>query len=58
MQQHEFTASQILIGRPNCPKCATRMMLARIAPDSPDHDKRTFECPACDHQLDKIVKFR
>ena len=24
------------------------MWLARIEPDEPDRDKRTFECPACD----------
>jgi hypothetical protein len=58
MQQSERTQSVILMGRPACPKCATRMMLARITPEKPDHDRRTFECPGCDHALDEIVRFR
>jgi DNA-directed RNA polymerase subunit RPC12/RpoP len=44
--------------RPNCPKCGTRMMLARIEPDEPDHDKRTFECPGCQHAESIVVKYR
>jgi transposase-like protein len=35
------------IERPLCPRCRTRMMLARISP-APDHkEKRVFECPKC-----------
>jgi transcription elongation factor Elf1 len=34
------------------------MMLARLEPDSPGHDKRTFECPACEHQISQVVKFK
>jgi ribosomal protein S27AE len=35
--------------RPACPKCSTRMMLARITPARVGFDLRTFECPRCDH---------
>ena len=34
------------------------MWLARIAPDRPDHDQRTFECPECDHAITEIVKYK
>jgi predicted RNA-binding Zn-ribbon protein involved in translation (DUF1610 family) len=46
------------IVRPPCPKCGTQMLLARIAPDKPDHDKRTFECPKCEHSESVVVKYR
>ena len=34
------------------------MWLACIEPDEPDHDKRTFECPACPNVTVKIVNYR
>ena len=34
------------------------MLLSRIEPDAPDHDKRTFECPACGNELSEVVKFK
>ncbi len=30
----------------------------RIEPDKPKHDKRTFECPQCNHVLSEVVKYR
>ena len=33
------------------------MWISRIEPDKPDHDKRTFECPACDGVMTAIVKY-
>jgi hypothetical protein len=30
------------------------MMLARI---EPDYDKRTFECPVCDHAASEVIQF-
>jgi transcription elongation factor Elf1 len=33
------------------------MMLARIEPATPGHDKRTFECPNCNHSESEVVKF-
>lgn len=44
--------------RPPCPKCGAQMLLSRIEPDKPDHDKRTFECAACGHELSQVVKFK
>jgi hypothetical protein len=32
-----------------CPKCRTRMMLARIAPGPTGFELRTFDCAKCDH---------
>ncbi len=48
------------IKRPGCPRCGTRMMLARIRPipNKPDHDERTFECPKCGNEISEVVKFK
>ena len=46
------------IDHPSCPKCGSPMWLARIEPDKPDHDLRTFECPNCEHAETKVVKFK
>jgi hypothetical protein len=51
------TAYSNSITRPVCPKCGRQMMLARIEPDAPGHDKRTFEC-AGGHELSEVVKFK
>jgi hypothetical protein len=57
-QFHTSPPSQQLVKRPDCPKCGTKMWLARIEPDGkPDHDVRTFECPECDHSESVTVKF-
>jgi len=45
------------IVRPACPQCGHRMMLARIEPDSPGYDRRSFECPDCGHERTVIVEF-
>jgi hypothetical protein len=42
-------------GRPQCPTCGTRMWIARIEPDEPGYDRRTFECPECDRELVEVV---
>jgi transcription elongation factor Elf1 len=34
------------------------MMLSRIEPDMPDHDKRTFECSMCNHEESFVVKYK
>ena len=34
------------IEKPKCEKCGAEMWLARIEPNEPGHDLRTFECPA------------
>ena len=57
MQQSQQSPSIFLIGRPSCEKCSRRMALMRIAPDGPDHDRRTFECPACGHYEVHLVPF-
>ena len=36
------------IDRPVCKRCQIRMMLARIAPDGPGFEVRSFECPKCE----------
>jgi hypothetical protein len=41
--------SLILMKRPSCPKCQTRMSVARIMPGPKGYNYRTFECTKCDH---------
>jgi hypothetical protein len=36
------------IERPRCPKCHSRMDLARIMPGPNGYDLRNFECDKCD----------
>ena len=48
----------VVLDRPLCPKCAQQMWLARIEPDKPDHDQRTFECWECDYRETFVVKYR
>jgi hypothetical protein len=35
-----------------------KMLLARIEPDKPDHDKRTFECAGCGNEHSEVVKYK
>jgi hypothetical protein len=44
--------------RAACQECGNRMMLARIEPDKPKHDKRTFECFECGHSESVVVKYQ
>ena len=44
--------------RPECPTCWAQMYLARIEPEKPGHDLRTFECPRCRHVETAVVKFK
>jgi hypothetical protein len=41
-----------------CPKCGTTMMLTRIEPDTPGHDRRTFECAECENSETVFANFR
>lgn len=46
----------MFIQRPPCPACQTATMLARITPGPSGFDIRTFECTACDHVHQLVVK--
>jgi len=56
MRRHERIA-ELESSRPHCPNCGTRMWLARIEPDEPGYERRTFECPECDHLMTEVVKY-
>jgi predicted RNA-binding Zn-ribbon protein involved in translation (DUF1610 family) len=45
-----------IVQRP-CPKCGADMVVVRIEPDAPGHDRRTFNCPVCTHSETMVVKF-
>jgi transposase-like protein len=50
--------SRLESSRPRCPNCGTPMWLARIEPDEPNHDRRTYECPECDRSITEVVKYK
>ena len=58
MRREKIARPTILILHPNCPNCGARMWLARVEPDEPDHDRRTFECPECNYSITETVKYR
>lgn len=53
------SGKQSQLYRPLCSKCGTLSALRRVEPSpQPDHDLRTFECPACGHVDTLTIKFR
>jgi DNA-directed RNA polymerase subunit RPC12/RpoP len=54
---YTFDPVRPFIDRPQCPNCRSRMWLDHIEPDVPDHDRRTFECPRCQHVESVVVKY-
>jgi hypothetical protein len=59
MTASEYTLENTPIqARSECPKCTTPMYLARIAPDEAGFDRRSFECPRCQHVETTVVKFK
>ena len=53
MTDHLAAIPLLAIQQLRCPKCQTRMMLARVSPAPNGFDLRTFDCPKCDH-VEKI----
>jgi hypothetical protein len=51
------TPKPSVFDRPACPKCSGPMDLTRIEPHKPGFDRRSFECPACQHSESSVVKF-
>jgi hypothetical protein len=49
---------RVVVARPKCTTCGTRMSLVRIFPDKPGYDQRTYECPRCEREVTEIVRFR
>ena len=47
-----------IIPHPCCELCDADMWLISIEPDMPDHDRRTFECPRCQHVVVEVVQYR
>jgi ribosomal protein S27AE len=57
-QSHYSPSNPVIIEHPPCPKCATQMFLARIAPNALGYNRQTFECPKCEHSENIIVKYK
>jgi hypothetical protein len=47
-----------IIARPDCPECTAQMYLARIEPEKPGFDLRTFEYPRCQHVETAVAQFK
>lgn len=58
MPQTQTTPSLYMTERPLCPVCEHRMALEQIEPDKPGYDRRTFECPSCEHVETVVVRLR
>jgi hypothetical protein len=56
MRKIEFVPHPQLLATPRCGSCGESTWLVAIEPDSPDHDKRIFECPRCQDVVVKVVK--
>jgi len=58
MQISDYLSPKQTIPHPKCPDCGGEMWLARIEPDQPDHDTRTFECQRCLKSITTVVKYK
>jgi hypothetical protein len=59
MRQSQFAPDPIdIVDNPVCPRCETQMWLVIIEPDTTDHDRRTFQCPECEHEETVVVRYR
>jgi hypothetical protein len=56
MRQSEAARQSFDIDLPRCETCGALTWLASIEPEKPDHDRRTFECPRCQHVMIRICK--
>jgi hypothetical protein len=54
MHDHPAAIPLLAIQRLRCPKCQTRMALARISPGPTGFELRTFDCSRCNH-IEKIA---
>jgi predicted RNA-binding Zn-ribbon protein involved in translation (DUF1610 family) len=53
------TLELIAEGRPACPQCGWSMWPVNFTPDEKtDYERRTFDCPRCEHQMVTVVKVR
>ncbi len=46
------------VDRPPCPSCEWPMWLIGIEPHSPGLEKRTFQCPGCEHHETVIAEYQ
>jgi predicted RNA-binding Zn-ribbon protein involved in translation (DUF1610 family) len=58
MSNAQVDPRQLQVDNPICPKCGRPMVIVRIEPDEPGHQKRTYECSECELVENLIVKHR
>jgi transposase-like protein len=52
---HANLSMEMTNGRPLCPKCKAPMWGVHVEPAKTADDKRTFQCPRCEHS--QAVRF-
>jgi hypothetical protein len=57
MTEYQPSTNSNFIPRLLCAKCGNSMRLARIEPERPSHEIRTFECPTCGHCTSIVIKY-
>ena len=57
MRPYQVFPKRRMIPHPYCDLCDADMWLTCIEPDKPHHDRRTFECPRCQHVKVEIVNY-
>ena len=57
-QSHVGLPETRALMRPACSACGVEMWLVTIESDRPDYDRRTFECPRCQHEESILVKYK
>jgi Zn finger protein HypA/HybF involved in hydrogenase expression len=49
LASHGHSSLEMTNGRPLCPQCRAPMWNVRVQPEKTADDKRTFQCPRCEH---------